>query len=239
MKKESTNSIRGRTPGFWDEWYYRRLLRKELDGVKLGKLIMNGGTAQVYHLLNTKKVRTVIKIVDTNLVKQPYRKKLCEHCQYEIEIMPKLYRRSGSSAEQRGKSRNIMQLLNPTVCRNCEDRRCYDCPLKGGRQKPRWLCRKDWSDDCRVYFLIMPELIPLRKYIETENLSILDVLRVGIHICDALQVCYDADEDVFHRDVKPDNIFVYRENDGSVRYILGDFGISRPLGDGIMTGFFT
>lgn len=47
----------------------------------------------------------------------------------------------------------------------------------------------------------------------------------------ALKEC--AENKVLHRDVKPGNIFVRRERDGSITFLLGDFGVSRALdGDG-------
>ncbi|MBR0136330.1 MAG: leucine-rich repeat domain-containing protein [Clostridia bacterium] len=50
-----------------------------------------------------------------------------------------------------------------------------------------------------------------------------EVLKLGIDICSALDVC--SQRGIIHRDIKPDNIFV---NDRGV-YKLGDFGIARNL----------
>lgn len=50
-----------------------------------------------------------------------------------------------------------------------------------------------------------------------------DVIRLGIDMCRALEVC--AKENIIHRDIKPSNIFVSEHGD----YKLGDFGVARHL----------
>ena len=50
-----------------------------------------------------------------------------------------------------------------------------------------------------------------------------DVIKLGVHICKALELC--AIHNTIHRDVKPDNIFVSKYGE----YKLGDFGIARQI----------
>ena len=50
-----------------------------------------------------------------------------------------------------------------------------------------------------------------------------EVIKLGIHICRALELC--AQRNTIHRDIKPDNIFISPYGE----YKLGDFGIARQL----------
>lgn len=231
MKQNAGSSLLIREPGFLDEFYYWYLCNRVLGGPRLGKLIASGGTGRVYRLENTKKERAVVKIVDTQMIHPDYRERLCRHCEYEMDLLSRM-----SECND-----NIMPLLNEDICRSCKDQHCARCPLGAGRPLPRLLRRPDWDEEyCRIYFLVMPELTPLRQFFgKNRNLSNIEPLKVGMDICKALQACYAEPDDVIHRDVKPDNIFVREEKNGKHYYVLGDFGIARPLGNGVMTGFCT
>ena len=50
-----------------------------------------------------------------------------------------------------------------------------------------------------------------------------DVIKLGIDICSALEVC--VKKEIIHRDIKPSNIFVSDSGD----FKLGDFGVAREL----------
>ncbi|MCL1852994.1 MAG: protein kinase [Peptococcaceae bacterium] len=50
-----------------------------------------------------------------------------------------------------------------------------------------------------------------------------EVVKLGIHMCKALELC--AKKNIIHRDIKPDNIFISKHGD----YKLGDFGIARQI----------
>ena len=70
--------------------------------------------------------------------------------------------------------------------------------------------------------LIRMELLtPLNKI--KDNLSEQEIIKMGIDICKALEVCQKYN--IVHRDIKPENIFVSRLGD----YKLGDFGVARTL----------
>lgn len=72
--------------------------------------------------------------------------------------------------------------------------------------------------------LIRMELLKtLSAYITEHPLTVDDIMRVGIDISHALELC--AMKNVIHRDIKPDNIFVSEYGD----FKLGDFGVARHI----------
>ena len=72
--------------------------------------------------------------------------------------------------------------------------------------------------------LIRMELLKtLSAYTTERTLTVDDVVRIGIDISHALELC--AIKNVIHRDIKPDNIFVSEYGD----FKLGDFGVARHI----------
>ena len=72
--------------------------------------------------------------------------------------------------------------------------------------------------------LIRMELLTsLTEHVTHQSLTQDEVIKLGIHICRALELC--AAHNTIHRDIKPDNIFVSKYGD----YKLGDFGIARQI----------
>ncbi len=69
----------------------------------------------------------------------------------------------------------------------------------------------------------MDLLTPLPKYTADKEYSEKEVIRLGIEMCTALQLC--EQRKIIHRDIKPENIFV----NNFQQYKLGDFGIARQL----------
>lgn len=70
--------------------------------------------------------------------------------------------------------------------------------------------------------LIRMELLkPLNKL--TDTISEQEVIKLGIDICKALEVCQK--HNIVHRDIKPENIFVSPMGD----YKLGDFGVAKTM----------
>ena len=72
-------------------------------------------------------------------------------------------------------------------------------------------------------FIRMELLTPFDSFISNPEFSQLDVIRLGVDICTALEAC--EQNYIVHRDIKPDNIFISRFGE----YKLGDFGIARKL----------
>ncbi len=72
-------------------------------------------------------------------------------------------------------------------------------------------------------YIRMELLTDFNTYISKHSLSEQDVIKLGIDICTALEVC--GQRNIIHRDIKPENIFI---NDFGF-YKLGDFGIARKL----------
>ena len=72
-------------------------------------------------------------------------------------------------------------------------------------------------------FIRMELLTPFDSFISNPEFSQLDVIRLGVDICTALEFC--EQNYIVHRDIKPDNIFISRFGE----YKLGDFGIARKL----------
>ncbi|MBR3039709.1 MAG: protein kinase [Lachnospiraceae bacterium] len=72
--------------------------------------------------------------------------------------------------------------------------------------------------------LIRMELLtPFNEFIQDHSLMEKDVIRLGIDICSALEIC--GQKGIIHRDIKPENIFLNEYGN----YKLGDFGIARKL----------
>jgi len=76
------------------------------------------------------------------------------------------------------------------------------------------------DDQLVWYILIRMELL---NRVDYHGMAEKDIICLGIDICTALAECKKMN--VFHRDIKPDNILV----DETGRYKLGDFGVSRKL----------
>ena len=71
--------------------------------------------------------------------------------------------------------------------------------------------------------LIRMELLTALPQRMIKGMTVGDVVRMGIDMCDALSIC--AKMKIIHRDIKPDNIFI----DQAGNYKLGDFGVARTM----------
>lgn len=78
------------------------------------------------------------------------------------------------------------------------------------------------------YVLIRMELLQsFNAYAKNRRFSEPEVIKLGIDICSALEVCHK--QKIIHRDIKPANIMVSDFGD----FKLGDFGIARKLQQGM------
>ena len=83
---------------------------------------------------------------------------------------------------------------------------------------------KQHDDEIGWDILIRMELLtPMNKFFAQNSPKIRDVIKLGIDICKALEVCQKFN--IVHRDIKPSNIFVSETGE----YKLGDFGVARTL----------
>lgn len=74
-------------------------------------------------------------------------------------------------------------------------------------------------------YILMEYLTPFDEYIQKHEFTVRDAVKLGKDIAAALVACHK--NNVIHRDIKDENIFV--ANDGT--YKLGDFGVSKKLQD--------
>ena len=82
------------------------------------------------------------------------------------------------------------------------------------------------EDGIGADILICMELLtPLDRWRRSNDISPKEVVKIGMDICRALEVCQAQDPPILHRDIKIANIM--RAEDGS--YKLGDFGVSRVM----------
>jgi len=77
------------------------------------------------------------------------------------------------------------------------------------------------GDNSGIDFYIRMELAQdLNEYTKNKTLEEIEVIKIGIDICKALELC--EKEKIIHRDIKPSNIFIGADG----IYKLGDFGIA-------------
>lgn len=89
-------------------------------------------------------------------------------------------------------------------------------------------------DDEGVWF-VMP-LLPgttLRDHVKNGDLALGDVLETGVQVAEAVAYCHA--HGVLHRDLKPGNVMVSREEGGRLRARVMDFGLARSRGDAHIT----
>ncbi|WP_105614138.1 serine/threonine-protein kinase [Vallitalea okinawensis] len=72
-------------------------------------------------------------------------------------------------------------------------------------------------------FLRMEYLTPVSQYLLNHQLTLEDVVDLGLDVLSALDLCHS--NNVIHRDIKEDNIFISKDK----RFKLGDFGIAKAL----------
>ncbi len=84
------------------------------------------------------------------------------------------------------------------------------------------------EDGIGSYIFIRMELLTsLNHYLSDKTLTDVEIARLGIDICTALEFC--GEKKIIHRDIKPENIFVNNRMTTRVFFKLGDFGIARNM----------
>ena len=78
-----------------------------------------------------------------------------------------------------------------------------------------------------LIYIRMEMLVPLDSVLRERVLTEEEIIRLGIDVCSALQLC--EARNILHRDIKPANIFINDKTPGYVFYKLGDFGIARSI----------
>ncbi|MCD7802354.1 MAG: BspA family leucine-rich repeat surface protein [Clostridiales bacterium] len=173
------------------------MLAKEITahwpGLKLKEEIGHGAYGRVYKVLNTEcspPMEEALKVISIPLAED------------EGELGNTFYR---SAAETLAREATILSDLsgNPYIVRY------YDHAII-----PR-------DSGVGYDILIRMELLtPFKRHVAEHGLLRQDVIKVGIDICRALELC--RKRGVIHRDIKPENIFISDVGN----YKLGDFGVA-------------
>lgn len=83
---------------------------------------------------------------------------------------------------------------------------------------------KEHEDGIGWDILIRMELLtPLFDHIAQNQMTRKDILKLGIDMCRAIELC--EQNNIIHRDIKPENIFI--SDNGSFK--LGDFGVAKTI----------
>ena len=72
-------------------------------------------------------------------------------------------------------------------------------------------------------YILMELMTPLDQWLNHNNLTVGEGIDIGTDIAKALKICHE--NNIIHRDVKLNNIFVSRDG----KFKLGDFGVSKRL----------
>lgn len=176
-------------------------------GLKLGRLLGQGGTSRVYELEGVHPPQ-VVKMMDTACLPGSdgndraavwRRRRMYRYFQSEISTMRQLQ-----------SCRYVMPVLGTWEYLPPAQRQ-LDPELRTGQA---------------VFLIRMPRLQTLTSYIEEKGVSEATVVQMAMDIASALQTC--EDHRILHRDVKPDNIFVQADGP-ELHFLLGDFGFCRRL----------
>lgn len=79
-------------------------------------------------------------------------------------------------------------------------------------------------------FIRMEDLTPLNLYIQQQGITIGEIIKMGMNLCDALFLCHSSG--IIHYDIKEKNIFI----DENGNYKLGDFDVVKAAAENTQTG---
>ena len=83
----------------------------------------------------------------------------------------------------------------------------------------------DYENNTIEFYIRMELVEDIDKYFNNTQISENEVVKLGIDICNALELCQSIN--IIHKDIKPTNIFI----DKNKNFKLGDFGISHNLNE--------
>lgn len=186
----------------------RQYLREYNPSLSLGKRLGRGGTADVYELHGVVPAE-VLKVMDTRCSSKTDSDTLL--CLTERKRMWKYFSNEITTLKQLSSCQYIMPVLDS-----------YEYVDPRDREKD-----SDTKTYRSVFLVRMPRYESLESFLKSNKMTEQIAINISIDICKALVEC--EHHSVLHRDVKPDNIFVYR-NGSKAHFVLGDFGFCRTLG---------
>ncbi len=125
-----------------------------------------------------------------------------------------------------------IKLIPPTVLNpETEQRFQHEAKLVAQMDHPAIVSIYDFGYDDGSLFFVMPIVkgMTLSAILREGTLSLGEVIDIGIKVAEALDYSHSGDGEtggVVHRDIKPDNIMVLRDDDG-LRIRVMDFGVAR------------
>ena len=178
------------------------LLKKYDPTLKLGELIGDGGTSDVYDLPGTEPAQ-VLKVMDTNCL-----------CDRDSDFPEYIERR------RRMRDYFCNEIWAMEQLKDCK----YIVPLIKAKEISMEPGGKNTFR--AVFFVQMRKLETLSEYLNRTESTEKTMVQLAGDICHALTAC--REKSILHRDVKPSNIFVAEDKKGSY-FVLGDFGVSRRM----------
>ncbi|MFR8316170.1 serine/threonine protein kinase [Eubacterium ventriosum] len=74
-------------------------------------------------------------------------------------------------------------------------------------------------------YILMELMMPLDKWLYENNLTVSQAIDISLDVAKGIKICHD--NNIVHRDIKLNNIFVSKDG----KFKLGDFGISKKIGE--------
>lgn len=188
----------------------KRKLQKrlqELDSsLRMGEMIGEGGTSEVYELSGTSPAQ-VVKVIDLDemfgagddRLSVLKRQKMHQYTTNEMQILRELQ-----------SCPSVMKVL-----------RYFEYIPPEEKALPASYRRYH-----STFFIIMEKVMPLDVYLCKYGATEKEMVRIAEQMCEALACCHQ--NKILHRDVKPINIFVKQQGE-EAQFLLGDFGFCRRL----------
>ncbi len=118
-----------------------------------------------------------------------------------------------------------------SITPDAEDRILREARIVARMDHPGIVPVHDMGRDDEGVWFVMP-LVPgttLREHVKGGALALADVLSVAAQVAEAVAYCHA--HGVLHRDLKPGNVLITREDPGILRARVMDFGLARAQGD--------